>query len=160
MMNSVVAVAAWIALAQLATPEEYTMLCQTEQSTGMNWRNGGWVQVDFKLDQKLVVVKSTNECWQEIDVEVRQMTPDVAVREICLNSRKFGDPYDAAKSVNCSEIRTTDSIQIQCYNAATSARYIVDGRFVASSISGVITDPAPATGRDSLFVEAGRCSLV
>ncbi|WP_421731877.1 hypothetical protein [Brevundimonas sp.] len=159
-MNSVVAGMALIALAQSAPTEEYTMLCQTEQSTGMNWRGGRWEPVEFTLEQKLVTVKSTNECWQEIDSELRQMTASVEVREICLNSRKFGESYDPKASQKCSEIRMTGNVQIQCYNAATSARYIVDGRFVASSISGVITDPAPATGRDSLFVEAGRCSLV
>jgi len=159
-MNNVITAFALIAFTQTTTPDEYTLLCQTEQSTGMNWRNGAWEQVRFKLDQKIVTVKSSNECWQEIDGELKQETSRVAVREICLNARKFGEPYEATKSVKCTEIHMDETVQVQCYNGAMTARYIVDGRFVASSISGVLTDPAPAAGRDSIFVETGRCSSI
>lgn len=160
-MSMIMAAATAFLVAQMTMPTEYTMVCRSDEATGMNWRNGQWGQTDFVAITRLVVAKRENTCLLEMDPEVREFG-SVTFRDVCLNIREIGEPYEAVNSRVCTEVSLTNPtphVQIQCYNSSTSARFIVDGRYSYSSIAGVLTDPAPAEGRDSIFVEVGRCSL-
>lgn len=155
------AVAALMAT-QTIMPDAYTMVCRSDEVTGINWRNGQWVQTNFVATQRIVVARPENECFDSNFNPAVRESFGVAFRDVCLNIREVGEAYEPLNSRVCTEMRMTQptpNVQIQCYNAANSARFIVDGRYSYSSIAGVLTDPAPAGGRDSVFVEVGRCSL-
>ena len=47
--------------------ERFTLLCEIEGSTGFNWSNGNWHQVNFKAGRKYIIKKQDDE--KSIDAE-------------------------------------------------------------------------------------------
>ncbi len=140
-------------------PDEYTILCSAEKTTGFNWRNGEWKLVQFKNSQRLIVVSKENECYgdQRGDIDMEEF--DYHIKFVCLTERELGKEYDPVPYY-CEERyreRTRES-EITC----ESPQMILspNGWYHYGVIFGDISN-APKDGRkDSLYVEVGKCSMI
>ena len=138
-------------------PDEYTILCNSEQSTGFNWENGDWVAVRFKETKRLIVKSDNNVC----DVDKTYSMPNEKI--VCLNIRKMGDKYQSVQgSYNCLEMylnwpRGWETI-IMCNDAKMSLN--PNGRYNYAHIHNQLEEHPYKDLKDSMWVEVGKCSMI
>lgn len=79
-------------------PEEYTILCSSEKSTGFNWRNGDWHEVQFKNTQRLIVKPLIPDLMcqygkgtHEDDIHYESSAGIYELKRVCLNVGEVGE---------------------------------------------------------------------
>lgn len=85
-------------------PEEYTILCSSEENTGLNWDNGKWKRVQFTLTQKLIVKSNDNTCESQARGNDGGIHLGWHSKKVCLNVREMGKKYWPKVSDYCEEL--------------------------------------------------------
>ena len=141
-------------------PNEYTLYCKGEKSTGFNWRENNWQEQKFYPSDYIVSKWKTNFCFEFIFVEPKNYGVS---KEVCVNIRVAGEEYSPAVSGKCLEytapVGAKWSDYLQCEGKFTG-QFItkLDGWFHRSSIHNDL-DVAKAY-KDSILTAVGKCSQI
>ena len=137
-------------------PEEYTILCIPEEKTALNWENGNWHSVQFKLEKRLIIKSSNNDCSEErktSDVSISYLT----TKSVCLNERLMGHDYDNGNSKSCVEeywkLGKWDT-KISCYPKIFLKP---NGWYHYAHVHPQLAEQPE---KNSMFVEVGKCSMI
>lgn len=151
-----------------AMPDEYTLLCETEQATGFNWEDRKFVRTSFRLQRFIVTRKHSNLCPGITSLEPLEPFSEnidwAYSKNVCLNVREFGSEYKPEISDKCVEsyIRPNDGKwmrQFNCDGIFTNIKGEFNGYFRTFSDTSVTTNPKNDY-RDSLLIAVGRCSVI
>lgn len=148
-------------------PEEYTILCSSEEGTGFNWVNGNWKPVKFKNVQRLILKSKKNQCsgYSKRDYHVEEY--DVHSKSVCLNERKIGDEYIPILSSYCEEHYNgpksgagprTSEAWIYCNNP--KMYLLPNGWYHYAHVHGQLEDAPKDDLKDSQYLEVGKCSMI
>lgn len=138
-------------------PDEYTLYCKGEQSTGFSWQENNWVQTRYKPEEYIVSKWNTNSCLEFIANPPKK---GEHYKEVCINIRKKGEDYRSAISEKCTEYTTEKeaiwSDYISCdglFDRSFKAK--LDGWFHMANIHNSLD--AKKEYKDSQYVEVGTC---
>ena len=166
MKRSLLLLASAVSFANLAAaqeapilPDDYTILCRPEQSVGLNWKNGGWVETRFEEKDLIVRKSKENQCGPKASDP--DFTYDTIVsRNICLNVRKIGEKYEPLMSNYCQELYGKReggwTTQITCKEPVMILT--PDGWFHRAFIHSDLADKPKDDYKDSQYVEVGKCT--
>ena len=164
----------------VAEEEEYKALCIEEKSTGFNWINGGWKQVNFENEKyivtklKIYTDKSKNPTGCK-HIAPKSINPDPLARIFsglkgesgeCINIRDFGEEYSEVFNRTCEEHQVKDdssrngylTIAIDCKAFGQNFIFDPDGKFHRTKIhTNLSTDPINDY-KDSLVISVGTCT--
>lgn len=148
--------------------DTYSIICNGEQSTGFNWKDGDWVKANFKPSQYVISKNSDNKCLEPLGNSQNTVfeTSKFHSRSVCLNVRGFGEKYSAYLSEVCDEYYSQSKnedweITISCRRGIHGdIKLSPDGRFHASSLHSNLGDKPKGDYKDSLSVDVGRCAVV
>ncbi|HBP90231.1 MAG TPA: hypothetical protein PKK23_05975 [Nitrospirales bacterium] len=142
---------------EYAWPEEYTILCSSEKSTGLDWEDGDWKIVQYKDLKRLIVKSKENQC-----LGVGSLKPVNNIeKEVCLNVRRVEHNYVPGMSRLCIEGTygvKHPNLMISC----DLPRIILspNGWYHYSKISGDLDDAPKDDLKDSQYIEVGKCSMI
>jgi len=149
-------------------PEEYTILCASEERTGFNWRNGDWKPVRFKNEKRLIVKSNKNQCGTPSRGDLHIEEWDTHTKWVCLNERQFGDEYNPIFSSYCEE--HYDGPNPKLFGPRTPKTWIYcdapkmylqpNGRYHYAHVHGHFEDVPVYGSPDSQFIEVGKCSMI
>jgi hypothetical protein len=154
-------------------PDEYTILCSSEKSTGLDWVNGDWEPVQYKNTKQLVVKSKENDCsiWgvKSADDISKGLKGEIVSysRVACLNFREFGKPYSNKRdSSYCEEYYRKFSIDaLFDYTAPWNIQ-------ISCKLPKMVLKPngwyhrshfhaqLDTKNKDSLAVEVGKCAMI
>lgn len=141
-------------------PDEYTLYCKGEQSTGFFWQNNNWVQTIYKTDEYVVSKWNSNSCLELIATPPKK---GKYYKEVCINIRKKGEEYRAVLSQKCTEYTTDTDTKwtdyISCdglFSGSFKAK--LDGWFHMANIHNSLDTKKEY--KDSQYIEVGTCSRI
>lgn len=141
-------------------PEEYTLYCKGDRSTGLNWSKDRWEETRFYPKDHIVAKWKTNSCLEFVTKPPKR---SVVSNEVCVNIREPGQEYRPALSGKCTEFVAPQGASwsnfLVCDGLFTG--YFVtriDGWFHRSSMHSQLD--AFKDDKDSLVVEVGKCSQI
>jgi hypothetical protein len=148
-------------------PEEYTILCSSEQATGFSWVNGNWKKQNFKNIQRLIMKSNKNNCVTGSEGEI-DWGFNVHSKDVCLNERPLGTEYESIQSRYCEEHYIGPSNSE--YAPRTNKLYIYcdhpkmfldpNGWYHYAHIVGDTEDAPENDIKDSQYIEVGKCSMI
>lgn len=145
-------------------PDSYTLLCQSEQSTGFDWSGGDWAKRNFKPETYLVKVGAPNECSNVSTGKVKEYAGVVRFRTVCGNLRKVGGTYMPILSMKCDEgystVEGNEPVILRCSSSSETFAGAPNGLFQHTSSHGQVARNPPKGYKDSLAIDVGKCSLV
>ncbi len=140
-------------------PEEYTILCSSEERSGLNWVNGTWKPAQFKNTQRLIVKSNENRCGEALRGDIH-LKSGYHSKQVCLNERELGDKYDPVYSYYCEEhfYEINGDLYINC--DIPKLLLTPNGGYHLAKISDIIDKFPKDDYKDSQFVEVGKCSMI
>ena len=145
-------------------PSNYQLICQATISNGLNWNGAAWVAARFVEKTHLIAVGGENICFPPAGTSKAREVSEGALytREACVNERDVGAPYLKFASENCSEYYSYRGgkweTSVSCRSNYLTMEATPDGEYHLSYIHGSLNENQ--LKKDSMFVEAGKCSLV
>lgn len=168
--------------------ENFSLLCETEQSTGFRWIDNDWTKTNWKL-QRYIITKQDYEpssdmdkaehimCTQNKIGDYYDKRSDILFRDSCYLIKKFGDKTDVLNYKTCMEEWgdspfTLNKVTCSLGSSKSGVDGVVftpDGWFTKYRIAQQVSNiPKPisvngeviieAGRKDDMFIEVGRCS--
>ena len=148
---------------------DFTSLCEEAASTGFNWDNGAWVQVNFKPEKYIVrkvskvPEEAINQCHGEPD---RVEGPYLRRLEGCYSFAVLGEKpsYEWCVEWSAGKDNLWTLWFVEC-NRALSLKFLPTGPFNFSRWSGVAQFPLNTIVDDDGYQEAlkvshGKCTII
>ncbi len=153
---------------------DFTSLCEETASTGFNWDNGAWVQVNFK-PEKYIVRKVSNaedrpqlEGYQVDGCASSKRSKDwnargvVATMDGCYSVADIGEKQSfewCGEAYSKLPGSTWEVANITC-RGNTNFYFAPNGLFHRSSIHGDVALGSVWPDKDSLAVSHGKCTVI
>ncbi len=147
--------------ASAALPDNYQMVCQSEQSIGYHWSNGAYVQAKFKLDSYVITVGETKFCRADRASDYK-LADVLQERSVCVNMTRVGGTPYPAMAFRCIETTFPSEdarVSLNCRNVlGLNFAADPDGWFHLHTMHSSTTK-SPKNGRkDDQSLEVGKCS--
>lgn len=180
MKRSLAAGLVWLLMPAIASAQtdptplaDFTSLCEETASTGFNWKDGAWVQVNFK-PRKYLVRKVSNaadrpqlERYQDDGCSSSKRSTEwnlegiVATADGCYSIANVGEKpsFEWCGELYGQQGNGWEVLNITC-SGSTNFYFAPDGLFHRSSIHGEVTPSPVWGGKDSLAVSHGKCTII
>ena len=139
-------------------PEEYTILCSSEERSGLNWVNGTWKPAQFKNTQRLIVKSKSNDCGGKTGGDSSNKEGNVYMKGACINEREMGKEYIPEKSAYCAEVYNDENFEIHCVNPYMSLSF--NGWYHYAYINLMDLTDSKENQKESQYIEVGKCSMI
>ena len=166
--------------------EQFMVLCEIENSTGFNWSNGNWHQINFKAGEQYLIKKESEEHGEDIMVSMcsnrllkqePKDLPNWVIRDGCYSIKKLKPNIRSYLSEPCRETWSKDNMKldnISCPQALGRPKMV----FKPNGLMHIHKDELnlnanpkaqyfpngdlylPADYKDSMFIGFGRCSTI
>ena len=170
--------------------ERFTLLCEIEGSTGFNWSNGNWHQVNFKAGRKYIIKKQDDEKSEDDEdfnfdeVKNRFCTfgqeedyedSSSIKRDGCYMIKEFGEESNSFSSRLCRERWIKDGFSLKldkvvCTWGNPEMRFKPNGLIHVHNSGTLESNPKgfvengvtviPPDYKDSMYIAFGRCSTI
>lgn len=152
--------------------QDFKQLCIAEKSTGFNWVNGDWKQVNFKL-QKYIIrkVRKFNEDTASIEntlcnihLQEKKELLSFLSYPVCAKLQVIGD--DLQSNMLCWQdlpaFNEPDDIKVSCRGVYEhlNIAFRTNGFYHRSQFHINVTRKPENNRKDSLYVEVGKCASI
>lgn len=157
-----------VALAVILPAQSFamTVLCVENSSAGFNWREGEWVNAEYKPEQYIV----QDVTGDPVLGEYCQPTPPkagmygVVTGTRCFNQSTVGEEKSVFATTSCRIVYKPDMTTIKtayCEGGYAEIKFEPTGEFVMTrTYAAPDSEHTAVAQRDSLVLSVGKCSVV
>lgn len=161
MIKTIVMATAAVVQTTTPLPENYEMVCQTEESVGFNWENGRYVRASFRPEAFVITVGNTQTCRAN-PAQARDLGT-FRVRAVCANMTVVGQTVYPELAQRCTEYTSNSDakeVMVRCNGGGIEADFAADpnGFFHFNSMHSEVRANPPGGRKDSQTLQVGRCS--
>ncbi len=143
---------------------EFTSLCVDEGSTGFNWKNGAWKQVNYAPNK--FIIKKIKDSTQYCNVKKQDKKfkeKGLNFSEGCYLMKDMGDKHWGFMNIpsKCNQVwKFTNGKYILTRINCKEIMFQKDGNFVKHSLGANLDNKPKNNSKDSIFVSHGKCSVI